>query len=196
MDDSTATVEPTDDLSADAAQVTSDPFIPDPAVDTPPDLSILPSVLGELRKSRQQIGSGAAPIDIPIPGYQGKLIARFKWVPVTALAATAASLRKIKDPTTQQLAAVADALAATNDEILVHSDPETDPQSLTYQGAPCTFQNGEGLALALGFAAPRSARECVNAVFNNEYAMVDVAQRVMQWLEDTSREVDESFLGE
>jgi len=192
LDEATATVDPT-------AVPAADPLGEAPApVDAPPapDLNILPSVLGELRKSRQVIGSGAEPIDIAIPGYQGKLIGRFKWVPVTALAATSASLRKIKDPTVQQLAAVADTLAATNDEFLVVTDSESEPETLTYQGVPVTFQNGEGLALALGFPAPRSARECVNAVFNNDYAMVDVAQRVMQWLEDTSREVDESFLGE
>lgn len=187
MDEATATVDTTS--VPDTAPVP----VEAPA---PAELNILPSVLGELRRARAQIGSGAEPLDIPIPGYQGRLIARFKWVPVTALAATAKSLQKIKDPTRQQLAAAADALAATNDEFLVVLEDGTEPETVTYQGAPCSFQNGAGLAVALGFPEPASARECVYAVFNNEYAMVDVVQKVMQWLEDTSREVDTSFLGE
>jgi hypothetical protein len=33
-------------------------------------------------------------------------------------------------------------------------------------------------------------------VFSNEYAMIDVASKVTTWLEDTSKQVDQEFLGE
>jgi hypothetical protein len=191
LEQTTATVEPSAvpaGIEPDNAGVVEAP--------EPTELNILPSVLGELRTARQKIGSGADPIDIPIPGYEGKLLARFKWVPVTELSATAASLRKIKDPTRQQIALAADALVATNDEFFVVLNTDAPLEPMTYQGVPVSFSNGEGLSVALGFPAPRSARDCVMAVFNNEYAMIDTAQRVMTWLEDTSREVDEAFLGE
>lgn len=159
-----------------------------------PDLNVLPSVLSDLKLLRSRIGAGATPITLPIPGFEGKLLARFKWVPADELAATSKSLRSIKDPTQQQLAAVADALVACNDEVYVKVNDKL--EALLHEGAPVTFSNGIGLTLALGLPSPRSARDCVVAVFGNEYAMVDTATKLMSWLEDTTREVDEQHLGE
>jgi hypothetical protein len=34
------------------------------------------------------------------------------------------------------------------------------------------------------------------AVFGNDYAVADTAGKLMAWLEDTSRQVDEEHLGE
>lgn len=180
------------DPETDAAAIAAP--VPAPDALSAPDLNVLPSVLGELRKARAVIGAGATPIDVAIPGYRGMLIARFRWVPVSDLASTAKSLRAIKDATQQQLAAAADALVACNDEILVRVDDKL--ESLTHEGLPVTFANGVGLTLALGLPKPTSARECVFSVFGNEYGMVDVATKLMGWLEDTSREVDEAHLGE
>jgi hypothetical protein len=159
-----------------------------------PDLNILPSVLGELRKSRAAIGKGSKPIRLAIPGYNGRLIAQFRWVPVGELAATSRSLQAIKNPTEQSIAAAADALNAMNNEILV--DVGDKLESLQHEGVPVTFTNGSGLLLALGLPSTDNARDCVMAVFGNEYALVDTATKVMTWLEDTSREVDETHLGE
>jgi hypothetical protein len=188
---------PSAEAAATAAAALPDtltaPDAPAPVVASP-DLNILPSVLDDLKRLRSGIGAGAEPIDLAIPGYKGRLVARFRWVPVDELAVTSKSLRAIKDPTQQQIAAAADALVATNDEILVKVDDKL--ESLQHQGIPVTFVNGDGLTLALGLPKSNSARECVLAVFGNEYALLDLASKVMTWLEDTSRTVDEEHLGE
>lgn len=157
-------------------------------------LNVLPSVLDGLRSARAKIGANADPVDIAIPGYNGQLIARFKWVPANELVATSKSLTAIKNPTQQQLAAAADALVACNEEILVKVDGKL--ESLQHEGEPVTFSYGTGLLLALGLSPVSSARECVFAVFGNDYALADVCQRLMVWLEDTTRQVDEEHLGE
>lgn len=156
--------------------------------------SVRPSILGDLRKSRGKIGAGADPLDLVVPGYNDKLLIRFRWVPPEDLAATSKSLVAIKNPTKQNQAAAADAIVAACEEIMVREDDEIVP--LSTNEFPITFADGERLAFALGFPNPNSARECCAAVFNNPYAMGDVALRLMQWLEDTSRRVSEEQLGE
>lgn len=175
-----------------------------PLVDTPaPEavsapvadgLNVLPSVLSGLRASRAKIGANAKPVDIQVPGYEGQLIARFRWVPAPELTATSKSIAAIKNPTQQQLAAAADALVACNDEILVKVDGKL--ESLQHQGESVSFNNGSGLLVALGLPPVTNARDCVFAVFGNDYALADVALRLMTWLEDTTRQVDEEHLGE
>ena len=44
-----------------------------------------PSILGVLREARARIGAGAKPLEVTIPGYDGKLVIRFRWVPVKEL---------------------------------------------------------------------------------------------------------------
>jgi hypothetical protein len=102
-------------------------------------------------------------------------------------------LAKIKEPTEQAVAAAADALVATCEEVKVNIDGTLQP--LSTNGIPITFTDGERLAYALGFPVPKSARETCYAVFNNEYALIDVAQKVTTWLEDTTREIDTEFVG-
>lgn len=156
--------------------------------------SVLSSILGDLRQSRQKIGAGADPLDIAVPGYDGRLVVRFRWVPPEQLAATSKSLQAIKNPTAQQIAAAADTLVATCDEFLVRVDGELQP--LSTNEFPITFSDGDRLSYALGFPKPSTARECCQLVFNNDYAMGDTAFKVMTWLEDTSRRVSEEQLGE
>lgn len=171
----------------------TDEITPDPPATEGPEVSVQPSILGELRKAREGIGAGAEPIDITIPGYGGKLVVAFKWVPYAQLSATAKQLAKIKEPTEQAVAAAADALVATCDEVKVNIDGALQP--LSTNGVPITFSDGERLAFALGFPVPDSARLTCYAVFSNEYALIDVAQKVTTWLEDTSQQVDGDFLG-
>jgi hypothetical protein len=156
--------------------------------------SVDQSILGGLRQARQKIGAGADPLDIPVPGYDGQLVIRYRWVPMEQLASTARSLVKIDNPTKQHIAAAADAHNQCCDEVLVRVNGELKP--LSTNEFPITFADGERLAFALGFQKPATARECVQAVFNNDYALVDTAFKVMSWLEDTSRKVSEEQLGE
>lgn len=167
--------------------------------ETIPAPSVELSILGDLRQSRKKIGAGATPLDIPIPGYDGKLVVRFRWTPMERLASTAKSLAKIDNPTQQQIAAAADALVQCCDEFLVRvngEDGKTELKSLSTNEFPITFSDGDRISFALGFEKPKSARECVQAVFNNDYALIDTSFKLITWLEDTSRKVSEEQLGE
>lgn len=159
-----------------------------------PEFNVSPSILTSLRAARSVIGAGATPLDLEIPGYGGQLVARFAWKPANELAATSKSLQAIKNPTQQQLAAAADALATCNEEILIR-DGET-LESLQHGGVPVTFANGEGLLLALGLPRTSATRDCVMAVFGNDYAIMGTALKLSAWLEDASQEVDVTTLGE
>lgn len=159
-----------------------------------PGLGIDSSVLSTLRRQRAKLGAGADPIRLDLPGYDGNLVAQFRWVPANTLAATSKSVQAIKNQTAQNIAAAADAIAATNNEILVKVYGKL--ESLEHEGQPVTFSNGEGLCVALGLPKPRSTRECVEAVLGNEYALLSLAVKVMEWLENTSAEVDGAHLGE
>jgi hypothetical protein len=164
-----------------------------PAVEaTEPVEATQPSILSELRKARDKIGVGADPLRLPVPGYNGLLVVSYKWVPYSRLSATAKSLGKIKDQLEQQVAAAADTLVATCDEILINDAGELH----SFSPAPVTFADSEALAEALGFPKADSSRQTCYSVFNNEYAMIDAAFKVSSWLEDTSKQVDEEFLGE
>lgn len=184
---------PISDAEALALAETSGPPVMSGLAATP-QLNVSPTLLDLLRASRARVGAGAKPITLAVPGYDELLWARYRWVPPETLGATASSIQAIKDPTEQSLALVADALVATNCEILVRDSGKL--ESLQHEGAPVTFTNGAGLAVALEQSAPRSARECVLAVFGNQYAIVSQAQTVMEWLEDTSKKVDGNYLGE
>ena len=162
--------------------------------ETPATPTVDTSILSSLRQARQKIGAGAKPLDIAIPGYDNQLVARFRWTPVERLASTSKSLQNIDNPATQRVAAAADALVQCCDEILVRVNGEL--KSLSTNEFPVTFSDGDRLSYALNFEKPETARECVRRVFNNDYAVIDCAFKVMQWLEDTSRKVSEEQLGE
>lgn len=152
-------------------------------------LNVGSSILDDLRASHAKLGEGAEPLVREIPGYDGKVKVKFRWVHPKELSVTSKQLERIKDPTEQRLAAAADSLVATCDEILVMGE------TLLHQGEKVTFQNGEGVGVLLGVPV-RDARSACNALFNNPYAVIDVAFEVVTWLEDTSRNVASDYLGE
>lgn len=156
--------------------------------------SVEHSILGDLRQSRRGIGANAKPLDLIVPGYKDRLVIRYRWQPLERLASTAASLSKIDNPTTQHVAAAADVLGECCAEVLVRVNGELKP--LSTNEVPVTFSDGERLSFALDFEKVESRRECVRAVFANDYALIDQAFKVMSWLEDTSRKVSEEQLGE
>lgn len=159
------------------------------------------TILGSLRQKRQKIGEGSEPLYLPVPGYEGRLILRFKWVDPKALSRTASSIRGIEDANEQMQAASADTLAAACEEVFVKVDGAELPgipkgiAPLSTDGTPVTFKDSR-LAYALGFTDPGNAREMVFLTYNNPYALIDQASTLVTWLEDTTRKVNEAFLGE
>lgn len=174
--------------------------IPDAPLSPPPpgvdgeDLvsSLQPNILSGLRAKRDRLGAGSEPDYFDVPGYDEQLVLKFVWVPLKELSRTGVQLIKIKEPTEQTISAAADAIAATCAEILVRVDKTIKPLSMN--GVPVTFSDPR-VGVALGFTAT-DARSSVVRTFNNEYALIKIANAVTEWLEDASKSVNERYLGE
>lgn len=150
------------------------------------------SVISTLRGLRSRLGAQSPPFDVVVPGYDDLLIVRCKWVPFKDLNQGAKDLQKITEPTELQIAAAADTFVTTCQELLIRVDNEVRP--LAQDGVPINFGDPR-LPELLGFAPTTTARDAVRAVFANEYSLITTANSVVEWLQDTTRNVDKAFLG-
>lgn len=150
------------------------------------------SVISTLRGLRSKLGAQSPPFDVVVPGYDDLLIVRCKWVPFKDLNQGAKDLQKISEPTELQIAAAADTFVTTCQELLIRVDDVVKP--LAKDGVPITFGDPR-LPDLLGFTPTTSARDAVRSVFANEYALITTANSVVEWLQDTTRNVDKAFLG-
>lgn len=149
--------------------------------------------------------------DIDIPGYEGLLVARYQVVEFKVFEAAEKRIKKDKSGPKMLLMAI-DQIINCCDQILV-LDPghpacvENDKGEKTdlrpidpvaaEQGAPVKWEP----RLAKLLDIPESeylgqARLVVKAVFGNEPAIVQHSTKVGLWLKDTSRDIDDVFLGE
>lgn len=165
MTDETATVSPTDD-----------PL----------------SVISQLREKRKTLGAGAKPLRLEVPGYDGLLLIDFKWVPFSELAKNALSLQKVKSPIEVQIAAACDTLIATCDGFFIRIGEDVKPLD---EDEPFDTFGDPRLPELLGYEAANSARESCRSLFANEYSLITTANTVLEWLQDTTRAVDEEHLG-
>jgi len=161
---------------------------PDGAVEPSP----LDSVLAGIKADRLKLGAGSDPLDLVVPGYHGALVLRCQWIPFAKLTAGAKALADISEPTEQMIVASADTLVTTCKEFLIKVDGVLKPLSTTAE--PITFGDPR-LAEALGFPAPATARAGAEAVFRNDYAMIRTGNAIVAWLQDTTKTLDEEFLG-
>ena len=159
----------------------------------PVDESDVTSTLAQIREARKTIGAGADPLDLEVPGYNHLLVIRYKWIPFKELSSSSQRLSKIQDVTDRSIAAAAETVTKTCQEILIRVDGTLKP--LAQEGQPAqTFASPE-LGTVLGFPVQQSARENARAVFNNEYALIDAGAKIVTWLEDTSQQIGETTLG-
>jgi hypothetical protein len=155
---------------------------------------VVPSIATTLQTLRGQLGQNAAPLDLDVPGYDGLLVIRFKWVPFSEISKNSEALKKIGNRGVLAVAACCETLISTCQEFLCRSeDGELHPLSQT--DIPITFADRR-LADALGFDPSMNVREYVKATFNNDYAVIDTANTVMEWLQDTSKRINKTLLGE
>lgn len=161
--------------------------------ETPEAPAVVTSILGSLREARAKLGTDADPLYLEVPGYDGQLIIRYKWIPFRDLTRTSQQLSKISEPTQQAVAAAADTVVLTCEEVYVNVDGQRLP--LSTDGTPVTFGDPR-LAYALGFETQASARDNAIRVFKNEYALLQQAAEVTEWLKDTTQKVDAAFVGE
>lgn len=143
------------------------------------------TLLTRLRERRAALGA-ARTTDLDVPGYDGAIVVRYKWVPYEEMAKAGRKLAKIKDDTRQQLAAAADTLVMCCESILLRVEDDLQPLAEHF--------GDEALGEALGFEA-ETARRAVFELFRNDYAVLQQAVEVSAWLQGESPEVDEEFAG-
>jgi hypothetical protein len=177
-------------VSDQAAQGQSDvPHVDDTAQAAPTS-----SILGQLTARRAALVAERPPLDLEIPGYGGDLVARYQFVPFERMGRIGLDLEKVKDKTAQVRFAAADTLIACCREIMVQVDGEVVPLA-DEAGLHHPVQFDEALSEILALDVSR-ARDVVFAVFGNDYAVIEQAGTVSDWLRDGSPEVDRDLLGE
>jgi hypothetical protein len=166
--------------------------VPDNSNEEPVVVAETQSVLSNLRDMRGKLGSNSTPLDLAIPGYEGLLVLRCKWIPFKDLSKHAQKLNKIDEVDELRVAAAADTLSLCCQEILIRVEDELRPMS--EDSVPVTFGDPR-IAQNLGFPFPDTTRETVRAVFANDYAMMTTAESLVTWLQDTTASVNDGILG-
>lgn len=151
------------------------------------------SPLGRIRAKREQLAGQSGTLTLEIPGYAGDLHARYRYIPFSQAKKQGEVMRESTPKKLHDLYGCADTLILTCQEILVRgADGELEPVDLEAD-TPIRFE--KRLADELGFEAP-SARAVVLGVFNNDYGVIAQAMRVSAWLQDTTKAVDQGYVGE
>jgi hypothetical protein len=158
------------------------------------DASPTQSVLEQIRAKHGQLGAQATPLELAVPGYDGLLLIRFRWIAPEDLTKGAEELLKIGNPTKQRVAAAADTLIRTAQEFLIKVGDQVKP--LAPEGEdPITVFGDPRLPALLGFNATENARLAARSVFANDYSLIDAGEVVMAWLKDTSRNIERDLSG-
>jgi hypothetical protein len=134
---------------------------------------------------------------ITVPGYKGLMKAEYSVLDSTEMTMIGRKIqRQYKDDGDRQINAIMDILIRANqglyyveeDNSLTHIDPDNSGDPLTY-GDPRTAEY-------FGFDS-ETARGSLLGVFQfNEMSLLAHGLKLNRWYEDTSKDVDETFLGE
>ena len=160
----------------------------DHAEDTEDTLPGSGSVIDRVRARRDERIADEH-LDLPVPTWGGELVARFTVVDTDVLERITKRLQAGKaDP-----GADADFLVAACTGVFVRED-DGPLEAVTHDGQPVAFD--KRLAVVLGIDAER-AREVVDyLVKGNRLALGSLAVRVLNWMQDTSVEVEGQIVGE
>jgi hypothetical protein len=149
------------------------------------------SAYDRLKKRRKEIAE-AKTKDLPIPGYAGELIARYKLLDWNTVSRISKRIREGQGPEdVKELYAMCDTLISAC-EGLYHQNGKGDPQPLDAEN-PIRFDLR--LAQNMGYEA-KTARESIIGLFGNAVALMAHHNDLMEWMQDTSPKADEEFLGE
>lgn len=156
------------------------------------EVEVLTTDFARLRDRRENIAKERT-IDLPIPGYDGELIARYQRVEYPVIRRIIEKMQKQKAATGDRadLYAMIDTIVAACKEILYKS--EDGKLTRLSPNGPVRFDRT--LAEGLGFQA-ETARQIVLEVFNNELAIGAHHSDLMEWLQGEAKATDEEFLGE
>lgn len=154
------------------------------------------SIMDSLRRQRDDQAAGLTCF-INIPGYKGMLKAEYRVLPAAEMRNIGKSIqRQFKDDTERQIMAIIDTLIRANEGIYyVEEDESLTPIDPDKSGVTCTYADPR-LADALNIDHS-SSRDILQGVFmHRDPAIIAHGMKLSRWYEDTSKEVDEDFLGE
>jgi len=138
--------------------------------------------------------SGERTLELPIPGYNNELWARFTYRPDVwdRFKRIGNAALKSRHPRRELLAAM-DTLAYACTDILVSEDAGMSFESFDPEG-PCGFNERLAELMEIPIRNPKQgARTVVSGVFNNDLAITAMSNRVSEWLQGEEENVDEDF---
>jgi len=145
------------------------------------------SALAWLRQRHEAL-SAERHLDMPVPGYEGRLAIRCRPVPWATIARVQTLMGKDDVEGRGLLAAQADVLIAACTDVLLDGRP-IDPS-----GEPRRFD--PALAGLLGIADVKSARAIVFWMYPSEVAVAVAAGEVLEWTSSATAEASDEFVGE
>jgi hypothetical protein len=203
--DAPEAVDPDAAAAADASRVADVPVVSAPD-DGPlaPGSGSTTTILDELRKRRQQIGDPTATVILPVNGYGGRLLARYRKLPLRDVVQARKKISKRNpDETTAALTLAANVLIDACEAFMVTLEPGANPVELQttveeFGADPIRYE--PRLARALAFddklaqlPGPPRAVDVVRMTFDNTYALFDHFNSYDEWLKNAAAEDDESF---
>lgn len=153
-----------------------------------PDASILDRI-GALREEQRS----EKHLDLAVPALQELVWLRFRVIPFQQTQSMAKRLQKEK-LADDALVGATDTLIAACEQVMVREQPDAELRAID-PAAATPIRLDSQLAELLKLDAS-TAREVVYRLFENDYAIVQMAIKVSRWMADTSKEVDDDFLGE
>lgn len=156
------------------------------------------SMMEALRRKHQEL-TNSQTLDMPMPGYEDLLVVRYRVLDVqkelNQINRKAAS--EFSDAIVAQLFGTMDAMARACVEIFGKRGDEIVPlaESIGPDAPPVRYN--QALAEFMGWEDVTSARDVIMRLFaNNEPMIMEHGQRLSRWMSNTTRRVNDSFLGE
>lgn len=165
---------------------------------------LMQTMMDKLRAERDAATPDTA--DINVPGYRDLLVARYKVVPGKLAADIGRrATRQFNDEHDRNIWATVDLLIAANTGLYYRNFDEEDPDKQLVPMDP-NHEVGDPSAVAMTYSDPDTAaslkidaptaRDLVYQLFKENDASIMAHGIVLsRWMADTSRGVDESFLG-
>jgi hypothetical protein len=153
------------------------------------------SIVETLRAQREEL-RGDHTVDMPIPGYQGLLIARYGVVTMKRAQEMGKIIQKV-DKDDRSMVGAVDTLIEACRGIYVKVTGE-DGKEVVQPIDPAWSQPtlfDQHLADLLAFSA-ENARECVAQVFPTEQAILKHSILLSRWMQDVTIDLSEELLGE
>ena len=172
-------------------------------MDLPPDITPTdanelikkPSQFERLRQQRTAIANRKS-TDIPIPGYNGELVATYKMLPWEQIRAIIRRMENSKGVgDRRELYAQADTLVEACTQIRYRDISLPPDEQLVPLIEGDTVRYDAKLAEVLDFPYARE-RQCLLETFKNDFAVSVHHGQLIEWMQGADAETDQEFVGE